>query len=144
MSGRAASQAMACALLSLAAGLCAAQGDAHGIVVNVHRMPLGSGTPKAGQIGGTQLARLVAEGDYHVPNYMPGYPTAATIWPRGIEVECVRDASTDGLVCDGYAVHPSLGRGEYIYIRPLMHAEPPPPMPPMPTQPPVSRKRPRG
>jgi hypothetical protein len=139
MNGRTVKQAIACALLGLAAGLCAAQDDEHGPGFGVRRVPLGSGTPQAGQMGGTQLARLVADGDYHVPNYMPGYPTAATIWPREVEVECVRDVSTGGLVCDGYHVHPSLGRGEYIYMQPVVRHEPAPHAPE-----PASPKKPRG
>lgn len=137
----------------------------------VLRVPLGSGTPVNGPTSGLQGARHVADGDFHVPNYLPGHPTAATIWPRELQVECVRDLSTQALMCDGYDVHPALGRGEYIYVRPVYRPEPPapepvapapapapqelivitpPPLPPMPCcctsvcPVPMQRKKPRG
>jgi hypothetical protein len=52
-------------------------------------------------------------GVYHAPQYMPGYPTAAPIWARVVEVRCrARN-------CDGYNWSPDMGRGEYLFIRPV-------------------------
>lgn len=54
---------------------------------------------------------------YFEPQYLPYYPTAATIWPRVIEVPCVREK--DGkLTCEGYNWTPAMGRGEYLFIMP--------------------------
>ena len=52
-------------------------------------------------------------GVWHVPQYMPGYPTAATIWPRVVIIQC------EGDVCPGYEVTPELGRGEYLFFLPV-------------------------
>lgn len=51
------------------------------------------------------------------PQHMPGYPTAATLWPRVVEVEC--KISGKNLICDGYQVRPQYGRGEYLFIKPI-------------------------
>jgi len=151
-------KAIVCALLAMAGSVCHAAGEADTVIVRVVRVALGSGTPSNGPARGTQAARWVADGDYHVPNYLPGYPTAATIWPREVEVGCVQDASTGALICDGYDVHPALGRGEYVYVQPLVRqsrAEPEPlpvtevivvaaPCCCAPKTPPPTRKKPRG
>jgi hypothetical protein len=107
-------------LLAAAWGICAAADagpspSADGF--EVERMPFGSGTPAATATLGTENARHVADGLYHVPNYLPGFPTAATIWPREIPIECEPD--------------PATGRGEYIFIRPVAKMTPPPPSPPV-------------
>lgn len=52
-------------------------------------------------------------GVYHAPQYMPGFPTAATIWPRIIEVQCQNN------LCAGYEITPALGRGEYLFFKPV-------------------------
>jgi hypothetical protein len=101
--------------LALAAGAAAAQ-------VDVSRRPMGSGTPGS---AGVERAAPVANDLLHAPQYLPGFPTAATIWPRVVEVPCAREAG-GGLRCDGYDWHPDLGRGEYLFIRPVVRAEPPP------------------
>jgi hypothetical protein len=113
---------------------------------DVERMPFGSGTPAAGVTAGTEAAEHVADGLYHVPNYLPGHPTAATIWPREVPVECKADAWGQP-ICTGYEVLPALGRGEYIFVRPVVkpQPEPPrpaPPVPPPPPPPPITHKKP--
>lgn len=75
----------------------------------VERLPFGSGLQNA---TGTENAELVGDfGVWHVPQYLPGYPTAAPIWPRVIELRCVNG------VCAGYTITPELGRGEYLFFR---------------------------
>ncbi len=57
-----------------------------------------------------------------VPQHLPGYPTAATLWPRVVEIPCKNVGHK--LVCDGYQNRPEYGRGEYLFILPKV-AEPP-------------------
>lgn len=64
------------------------------------------------------------EGIYHVPGYLPGHPTAATIWPRVVEVKCKKG------LCDGPQWTPALGRGEYLYVQAVHEPEPVKPPPP--------------
>jgi hypothetical protein len=90
-------------------------------VVEIGRMLLGSGEP--GQPG-VENATMVANDVYHVPQYLPGFPTAATIWPRVIEVPCRSVAAR--LRCDGYNWTPAMGRGEYLYFTPVLGAVPQP------------------
>jgi len=85
--------------------------------VVVVRHQLGSGTP--GFIG-LEPATHLGQGIYHAPQYMPQYPTAAVLWPRVIDVECQEEGKR--FVCDGYNWIPALGRGEYLYIRPVVVA----------------------
>lgn len=64
-----------------------------------------------------------SDGIYFTPQYMPGYPTSATIWPRVVEVPCIR---RDGkLLCEGYDWKPGDGRGEYLMFRPKLSQEQP-------------------
>jgi hypothetical protein len=84
----------------------------------VERLPFGSGTPADGVTTGTEAAHAVVDGLYHVPNYMPGFPTAATIWPRELPVECESEIADASPHCTGYRVLPEVGRGEYIFVRP--------------------------
>jgi hypothetical protein len=49
---------------------------------------------------------------WHVPQYLPGFPTAATIWPRVIILQCASD------LCSGYEITPEMGRGEYLFFVP--------------------------
>ncbi len=100
-------------VLSLCSGLVAAQ-------VDIGRMPLGAGTPG---IDGQENATPWDTGLYHAPRYMPGYPTAATIFPRAITVLCLQ--KTDGLHCNGYNWLPEMGRAEYLMIRPVVVKEMP-------------------
>ena len=80
--------------------------------VQIQRNILGSGIQNSAI--STDKATPVGDyGVYHVPQYMPGYPTAATIWPRVVEVKCVNE------VCEGYQSAPALGRGEYLFFKPI-------------------------
>lgn len=97
------------------------------IVIN--RQLVGSGA----QTGvGKQTSIIVhRQGLLHTPNYMPGYPTATTLWPRVVRVPCVK--GVDGkLYCDQFDWTPADGRGEYIYYTPMVK-EPAycPPSPPV-------------
>jgi hypothetical protein len=80
----------------------------------VMRQQLGSGTP--GFIN-LEPATALGDGIYHAPQYLPSNPTAATLWPRVIDVECAK-TKMNSYVCDGYNWSPAMGRGEYLYIRP--------------------------
>lgn len=78
--------------------------------LRIERMNMGSGLQNA---PGIDKAEPVGDlGVWHVPQYMPGYPTAATIWPRVVIIQCATD------VCSGYEVTPELGRGEYLFFVP--------------------------
>ncbi len=91
-----------CALLS-----CVAQAATPEL--RIERRLFGSGLQNA---RGTENAQAVGDlGVWHVPQYMPGFPTAATIWPRVVEVRCVND------LCSGYDITPEMGRGEYLFFR---------------------------
>lgn len=86
--------------------------------VEVRRRQLGSGTPE-----NTDYVKAiwVVEDIYMVPQYLPGTPTASSIWPRVIDLPCVSVSST--LVrCEGYEWSPSMGRAEYLYIRPIVRS----------------------
>ena len=86
--------------------------------VGVHRVENGSGEPNA---TGIENADKWDQGVYHAPQYMPGYPTAATIWPRVVDVPCTKVG--DKVICNGYNWTPDMGRGEYLMIHPMI-AEP--------------------
>ena len=90
-------------------------GGAKAGTVSIAHDALGSGTPGA---VGFELAVPVLSNDiYFVPQYMPAFPTAATIWPRVVEVPCIKTAQ--GLQCDGYKWLPKMGRGEYLFFTPV-------------------------
>jgi hypothetical protein len=79
--------------------------------LQVERVPYGSGLQNA---NGMENAEPVGDlGVWHVPQYLPGFPTAATLWPRVVELRCI------GSTCPGYEVTPALGRGEYLFFRPM-------------------------
>ena len=86
----------------------------------------GIGTPAATGKLGTESAKVwdSTREIYHVPQYMPGYPTAAVIFPRVVDVECKQNGST--LLCKGYHLLPEDGRGEYLMIHPVVREEPKP------------------
>lgn len=88
--------------------------------VNIDSITNGSGTPGNAF---PENAVEVFNGLMHAPQYMPGYPTAATIWPRVVEVPCTKTAAGD-LNCAGYKWTPNLGRGEYLFIVPRVVEEP--------------------
>jgi hypothetical protein len=108
MTAAAASTASRAALSSLCLVLaCAAQADT--AALRIERQPFGSGLQNA---TGTENADPVGDlGVWHAPQYLPGFPTAATIWPRVVDVPCVHE------VCAGYSITPAMGRGEYLFFR---------------------------
>ena len=114
----------------------------------VKRMPFGSGTPAANVTDGTETALPVADGLYHVPNYLPGFPTAATIWPRELPLDCVRDIDSGKPTCTGFEVYPATGRGEYLFVRPMLKPLPvvaaPTRSDPPPAVLPMTHKKPLG
>ncbi len=90
---------------------------------------LGSGTPGL-NASGMENAKIVDNSAvenniFHTPQYMPYNPTAATIWPRVVEVPCTKD-SKGNLACSGYNWNPSLGRGEYLFVTPKIVEAPKP------------------
>lgn len=88
----------------------------------VTRNQLGTGTPAPMITVGAETAVYVDDGYYHIPQYLPNHPTAATIWPRVVQVECEK---VDGkIVCGGYNWTSKLGRAEYIMIIPYMKETP--------------------
>lgn len=115
-------------------GLLAVAGLASAAEVPVSNTQLGSGTPAAGLNNitvGVSNATLVDDKVYFTPQYMPGFPTAATLWPRVVQVEC--DYNTfHQVVCDGYHWTPDLGRGEYLFVTPHMKEHPAPVLVPVP------------
>ena len=83
--------------------------------VTVEREQLGSGQPNA---TGIENATKWDNDIYHAPQYMSGYPTAATIYPRIVDVKCTKNGDT--LNCSGYHWLPEMGRGEYLMIHPVV------------------------
>ena len=98
--------------LALMAGTAVAQ-------VTVHTNEMGSGTPGSAQQQATQWDNDL----YHAPQYLPGYPTSATIFPRVVDVPCTKTSA--GVECSGFNWSPSMGRAEYLLIRPVVKAPPP-------------------
>lgn len=87
--------------------------------VEIERLMLGSGEQG---VSGYEQATAVYGNIYHVPQYLPGFPTAATIWPRAIEVPCHQGGLE--LECDGYYWNPAMGRGEYLFFIPVVAVTP--------------------
>ena len=117
------------ALLILALASTAAFGQANSNekvdqTLPVIRNQLGTGTPAPMLTVGTENARYVDDGYYHVPQDMPYYPTAAVIWPRVVELQC--EKIKGNLVCEGYHWAPKLGRGEYLFVVPKLKEVPAP------------------
>jgi hypothetical protein len=82
---------------------------------------LGTGVPGQGTF--TRAAPVFqGENVYHVPQYLPYHPTAATIWPRVVEVPCAKHHGV--LKCEGYHWTPAMGRAEYLHIAPTPAKEP--------------------
>jgi hypothetical protein len=81
--------------------------------VAINRTDLGSGKPDA---KGVENAIKVDNDLYFAPQYMPGFPTAATIYPRVVSVPCTKTAS--GMTCKSYNWSPAMGRGEYLMFTP--------------------------
>ena len=96
--------------LCCASSLAAPDSRAINEPLSIQRQIFGSG-----EQGATGMQQAEPVGDYgvwHVPQYLPGYPTAATIWPRAIPVKC-KDRQ-----CEGYAITPQMGPGEYLFFVP--------------------------
>lgn len=96
-------------LMTLAASFAASAST-----VTITREALGSGTP--GEYGAEQAQVVLDNNIFHAPQYLPYYPTAASLWPRVVEVPCVKTPT--GLACDGYHTLPAMGRGEYLFFIP--------------------------
>lgn len=95
--------------------------------VDVTRKGLGSGTPAKMQLSnsGVENAKVVNSSPdvLHTPQYLPGFPTAATIFPRIVEVPCTKVAATGDLKCSGYHWTPAMGRAEYLFVTPVVKEE---------------------
>jgi hypothetical protein len=117
--------ALLCLVFPLAAvllqGRARAQSPAPPATVEIQRLYLGSGEPER---AGYENATFVVNDVYHVPQYLPGWPTSRSIWPRVVDVPCTALAS-GGLRCQGYSWTPAMGRAEYLYFRPMLAAATP-------------------
>jgi hypothetical protein len=82
--------------------------------IEVANVPMGSGMP--GQSVGYTEATPVSDGLYQVPGFMPYQSTAASMWPRVVDVTCHNQSGT--WYCNGYHIDGVLERGEDIYVRP--------------------------
>ena len=98
-------------ILSLFLALVAMSASAQ--TVTMHGVPYGSGIQD--QTATEAVETYPGSGLYHAPQYMPGYPTAAPLWPAVIDVNCKEVPK--GLDCDGYPWSPAYGRGEYVFFR---------------------------
>jgi hypothetical protein len=98
--------------------------------VLVQRNLFGSGVQDGPVEGYVNALPTADAGVFQVPSYLAGNPTAGTIYPRVVTVQCEQEGSR--AICDGYAWRPELGRGEYLFIRPVPKPKPPPPPPPPP------------
>lgn len=96
--------------------------------VSILNTPLGSGTPGNPGKNAYETALPSGDGYLHVPQYLAAFPTAATIWPRVVEVPCTK--ADDAIKCQGYMWTPKMGRGEYLFIKPTF-AEPVAPVAPI-------------
>ena len=104
--------------LILAIVAIAISGSVFAQQVNLNRENLGSGSP---ELKGMENAQKWDNDIYHAPQYLPGFPTASTIWPRVIDVRCEKVGNV--LNCDGYHWTPNMGRGEYLMIHPVVKQE---------------------
>jgi len=99
----------------LALGMAMLASTAFAQDVSVGRTPLGSGQQG---VTGLENAQKWDNDIYHAPQYLPGFPTAATLWPRVVDVQCTRRGAR--LECAGYNWVPEMGRGEYLMLRPVV------------------------
>jgi hypothetical protein len=112
------------ALILLLVSSSAALAD--GPVVNLTKEQLGNaGPPAAAVTVGNEAALGVGDSMYHAPQYLPYHPTAATIWPRVVEVPCIK-AEDGTLTCEGFHWLPEMGRAEYLFVIPKVKEVPPP------------------
>lgn len=113
-------------LLALAVVMLAAGSVSADPIIYIQQRAYGSGTPSVPGTQGTPVAVRTAttsalpDGLYYAPQYLPGYPTAAVIFPRVIEVNCTKTNIGGEVACDGYNWLPEYGRGEYLLIRPVV------------------------
>jgi hypothetical protein len=96
--------------------------------VNLGKAVLGSGTPLYNEKGVENAVVVdnakVENKILHVPQYMPNHPTAATIYPRVVEVPC--KTLNGSVTCNSYNWTPAMGRAEYLFIKPtLVHVASP-------------------
>lgn len=78
--------------------------------LNVQNALLGSGNDEVL----TTKSFEVYNDIFHVPQYMPGFPTAATIWPRIVKTKC--NWTGNSMYCDAIR-HSEYGyRTEYLYF----------------------------
>jgi hypothetical protein len=104
-------------LISIAALLVSTA--SFGQAVSIQNVLQGYGSPG---MSGYEPALHVSNDYLHTPQFMDGFPTAATIWPRIIDVPCTK---VDGVLkCQGYTWNPKMGRGEYLFIRPVVTEAP--------------------
>jgi hypothetical protein len=117
-------------LISIAALLVSTA--SFGQAVSIQNVLQGSGSPG---MSGYETSLPVSNDYLHTPQFMDGFPTAATIWPRIIDVPCTK---VDGVLkCQGYTWNPKMGRGEYLFIRPVVAEVTPPVVVPPVIVPPV-------
>jgi hypothetical protein len=92
-------------------------------IVTFKNIPMGTGQPSDKTFGST-IGMYWGNGLFFVPGYLPGYPTAAVLWDRVIDVNCKKVVG--GLSCDGSALHDQqvANRGEYILYRPVIQNPP--------------------
>lgn len=99
--------------------------------IQLQNFVLGSGEPGVGK---TDYLPVIGNNILHGPQYMPYHPTAATIWPRVIEVDCVNTFPKRAFAgpatfvdveksCEGYNWLPSMGRAEYLFVTPKVKVE---------------------
>ena len=105
--------------------------------VKIGRVLLGSGEPGAAP-STFENATQVYNNLYHAPQYLPFFPTAATIWPRVIEVPC-RMSGAD-MLCERYYWRPEYGRGEYLFFTPVLASTTTAPPPAAPASAPQERR----
>lgn len=83
----------------------------------------GLGTPGNDEY---ENATQVSNDVLHVPQYMPGFPTAGTIWPRIVQLPCKVKIEVDGsqnTLCEGFKYSPAMGRAEYLFFEPIVPAQ---------------------
>lgn len=103
--------------------LMALAGAASAADLSIDRREGGFGTPGLdGQEKAQQWDGSLAI--YHALTYLPGSPTAATIYPRVVDVECSKNAQGN-FSCGGFNWRQELGRAEYLFVRPVLAKEQP-------------------
>lgn len=94
----------------------------HKPVVYVKDEAYGTGAP--GTHGYTKAVPLPG-GMYFVPQYMPGEPSAETLYPRVVNIPC-KKATNGDLYCGGFHWLPSMGPTQFLFVEPvIVHAKKP-------------------